>query len=140
MLSRVQIFAAKFSFVQHANRNRYSRGLSAFVLVCVCLLRNAAALADEPLATIEAPRADVVEALGLRQFYKQHLDAKGFAIIASDQVDKAALREAAYLVDRMLEGKDDVRRALTANKVRLVVMSPREFTTQIPEQIGRAHV
>ena len=88
---------------------------------------------DEPkLAEIQAPPAELVESLELAPFYAKHLDA-GFPILASAKVADAALREAKYLVDHMLTGRDDVRRRLAANKVRFVVMAVDEYTTDVPE-------
>lgn len=73
------------------------------------------------------------KALGLAPFYKKHVDAGGFPVLSSEKVSDKALLEAAYLVDRMLAGREDVRRALIKNKVRLAVMSPKEQTTDVPE-------
>src|SRR6516162_7282239 len=60
----------------------------------------------------------------------------GFPIFSSEKVSDEALIEAADIVDHMLDGRDDVRRAMIENKVRLVVMAPTEMTTDLPEQRG----
>ncbi len=73
------------------------------------------------------------QSLTLAPFYQQHVDADGLAIVGSKQVQPAALLEAAYLVDRMLDGRDDLRRAIAAAKVRVTVMAADEFTTDVPE-------
>jgi hypothetical protein len=69
----------------------------------------------------------------LSPFYKKHIDLQGFPLLSSEKVSDAALQEAAYLIDQMLAGRDDVRRALIKAKVRFAVMAPSEVTTEIPE-------
>ena len=56
-----------------------------------------------------------------------------FAILSSSNVSDASLFEAAYLIEQMLKGRDDIRLALIESKTRLAVMAPDEFTTDIPE-------
>ena len=73
------------------------------------------------------------QALSLSPFYKKYIDAKGLAILGSDKVSNAALQEAAEIVDAMLGTRDDIRRALIRNRVRVAVMAPAELTTDIPE-------
>jgi len=75
----------------------------------------------------------VRQSLGLTAFYQQHVDAGGLVIVGSKQVQPAALLEASYLVDRMLEGRDDLRKAIAAEKIRVTVMATNEFTTDVPE-------
>ncbi len=75
----------------------------------------------------------IVKQFKLNGFYKKLVDADGLPIVASNQVADAALLEAAYLIDRMLDGRDDIRRALVKNRTRFVVMATNEFTTEIPE-------
>src|SRR5262249_47771006 len=106
-------------------------GMSCFVLL-VCLLPLVPVPAKPAIPVTDVPKA-VREAFKLSPFYKKHLDAKGFPVVASAKVSDAALREAADIVNHMLEGREDVRRALVRNKVRLAVMAPTEKTTDIPE-------
>jgi hypothetical protein len=75
----------------------------------------------------------VRQALSLSPFYKKYLDANGLAILGSEKVSDAALQEAAGIVDAMLGTRDDIRRALIRNRVRVAVMAPTELTTDIPE-------
>ena len=49
------------------------------------------------------------------------------------QVSDYVLKEAAYLIDRMLENRSDVRAAMVKNKVRFAVLAVSERTTDIPE-------
>jgi hypothetical protein len=69
----------------------------------------------------------------LDPFYKKHIDLKGFPVLSSEKVSDEALREEAYLIEQMLAGRDDIRKALIKNKVHFAVMSPKEMTTDIPE-------
>ncbi len=49
----------------------------------------------------------------------------GLAVLAPGKVAAPGVLEAAYLVDRMLTGRDDLRKVLVQNKVRVAVMAPR---------------
>jgi hypothetical protein len=69
----------------------------------------------------------------LDPFYQKHVDVGGFPVVGSAKVQDAALKEAAHLIARMLEGRDDIIQALASNQVRFVVMAANEFTTDIPE-------
>ncbi|MCP3914975.1 MAG: arylsulfatase [bacterium] len=70
---------------------------------------------------------------GLDPFYVKHVSVGGFPIIGSERAPDAALFEAAFLIEHMLAGRDDVREALIAGKVRFAVMAHDELTTQVPE-------
>ncbi len=65
--------------------------------------------------------------------YTQHTDASGFPIVASATVNPYALKEAAYIVDRMLAKRPDVRKAMIDSGARLSVIAYNEFTTDLPE-------
>jgi hypothetical protein len=67
------------------------------------------------------------------EFYKKYVSAQGLPILSSDKVSDYALLEAAYLVDTMLAGRDDIRKAIVDSGTRLAVMSQDELTTDIPE-------
>jgi hypothetical protein len=81
----------------------------------------------------DEPPKDLQQALNLSPFYKKHLSANGFPILSSAKVSDQALHEAADIINHMLAGRDDVRKALIKNKVRLAVMAATEQTTDIPE-------
>lgn len=81
----------------------------------------------------EVPDAELRSAFDLDGAYAQVVRVGPFPIVGSDRVQPAALREAAYLVQRMLGERDDVLGALAANRVRLAVMARDEFTTDVPE-------
>jgi cyclophilin family peptidyl-prolyl cis-trans isomerase len=73
------------------------------------------------------------ERLQLDSFYTKQTDLKGFPILSSARTTDFALREAAWIISRMLAARDDILAAMASNKVRLAVMAATEFTTDIPE-------
>lgn len=77
--------------------------------------------------------AELRERFGLAPFYQQVVLLRGFPIVASTNVSRPALREAAWIVTQMLEGREDLLQAMASNRVRLAVMAWNEFTTDVPE-------
>lgn len=73
------------------------------------------------------------KSLKLDPFYKKYVDAHGFPVVSSENVNDYALKEAAYLVDLMLAKRPDVKAAMVHSGSRLIVMAHDEFTTDIPE-------
>ena len=88
---------------------------------------------DVPERTVTAPPAEEIDRLELSDFYKKFVSAGGIPIVSSEQVSDYALLEAAYLLDCMLVGREDIREAIAGNNVRFAIMSPTEMTTDIPE-------
>ncbi len=84
------------------------------------------------LKVTEVPEA-LKLALKLSPFYKKYVDAAGFPVLGSEKVQDAAMLEAARIVNKMLEGRDDIRAAIVKNRIRLAVMARSEQTTDIPE-------
>ncbi|HBU60676.1 MAG TPA: hypothetical protein DEB48_12620, partial [Verrucomicrobiales bacterium] len=82
---------------------------------------------------VTEPPAKVRKALRLSNFYQKHVNVGGFSIVSSEKVSDYALLEAAYLINQMLEGREDLLKAMAKNKVRFSVMAHNEYTTQIPE-------
>ena len=84
--------------------------------------------------TVHSPVPEPVrKQFKLDGFYQKHLDAGGLPIVSSGKVRNEALREAAWILDQVLAGRDDIRQALVKNGVRLVVMAHDEYTTDVPE-------
>lgn len=74
------------------------------------------------------------ERLSLAPLYAQYCRAQGdIPILASGRVQPEALAEAAWLIDRMLDKRPDIARAIGRSSVRFVVMACDEFTTDVPE-------
>ncbi len=67
------------------------------------------------------------------RFYRKYVDADGYPILASARVSDYALKEAAYLVTKLLAHRPDVKRAMVASGSRLVILAYNEFTTDLPE-------
>lgn len=67
-------------------------------------------------------------------FYKKHLDYKGFSILASAKVSDKAMLEARDLIDHLLGGREDILKAMIKRGCRFMVMAPTEMTTDVPEQ------
>jgi len=100
-------------------------------IVLVASFDDAGCARESPSAS--APAIQLVEKLQLKPFYAKHVSANGFPILSSVKVSDAALHEAAYLIDQMLKGREDIRVALIDSKTRFAVMAPDEFTTDVPE-------
>ena len=89
------------------------------------------------LSSLASQAAPVPESIrrdfGLAPFYQKHVDAGGLPVVGSTNVSDFALREAAWIVGRMLKKRPDILRAMATNKTRLAVMAHTEYTTDIPE-------
>jgi hypothetical protein len=87
------------------------------------------AQAETPTYVVGKPPAE----MKLDPFYEKYVDAHGYPVVSSGQVNDYALKEAAYLVDLMLAKRPDVRKAMVESGSRLIVIAHTEFTTDIPE-------
>lgn len=82
---------------------------------------------------VTPPPAEVRAALKLNAFYEKYVDVSGFAVVGSAKVSDSGMLEGAWLIERMMDGRVDLLRAMTANKVRCAIMAISELTTDIPE-------
>ena len=101
-------------------------------VVALCLLLPAA-----PRAAAQV--TEVPEALRKKfnldtDFYKKHVDYKGFSILGSAKVSDEALLEARYLIDQLLGQREDILKGMIKRRCRFMVMAPTEMTTDVPEQ------
>jgi len=69
----------------------------------------------------------------LSDFHQKRVEVGGFSILGSSRVSDFALREAAYLIRRMVGNRDDLLAKLNENKARFVIMARDEYTTDVPE-------
>jgi len=69
----------------------------------------------------------------LDPFYKKYLDCNGIAVISSERVDVRAFYRVKELLDKMLENRPDVRRALVKDGVRYIIIAAEEQVTDIPD-------
>jgi cyclophilin family peptidyl-prolyl cis-trans isomerase len=118
---------------------RRSSGTHGPLLVALTLFAAAAASpAAAPPASAVGSRPGPVPGqlrarLKLAPFYQKHLDAGGLPVLGSARVSDNALAEAAWIIRHMLAGRDDIRKAMIAQKLRAVVMAKDEYTTDVPE-------
>jgi len=117
------------------NRGRANTLRTAFLegvgLAVVFGLMGVVAAAD---VAVVGPVPDAVRReLKLAPFYQEHTSVAGFSIVGSTNASDFALREAAWILEHMLAGREDIFRALSSNHVRLTVMAWNEYTTDVPE-------
>ena len=79
------------------------------------------------------PSAIVRDFFELDPFYEQWIDVGGLPVIASAKVNPYALKEAAWLITKMIGHRPDVLRSLVGNKARFAVIAHTEIITEIPE-------
>ncbi len=82
---------------------------------------------------VTAPPREVVDSFNLDPFYKKHLSVNGLPVVGSERVSPYALREAAYLIRRMVQQRPELLDGLVKQRIRFVVMAHDEMTTDIPE-------
>jgi len=70
---------------------------------------------------------------GVPSFYTQSVSANGYPIVASARVNRYALKEAAFIVNRMLANRPEVREAMIKSGARLCILAYNEYTTDLPE-------
>ena len=69
----------------------------------------------------------------LDPYYEQWINVEGLPVIASAKVNPYALKEAAWLIEKMIGHRPDVLRAMAGNKARFSVIAHTELITEIPE-------
>lgn len=109
---------------------RRYQAVSAIMALCLLLPaapRAAAQVTEVPEAVHKRFHLDT-------DFYKKHVDYKGFSILGSAKVSDEALLEAHYLIDQLLGRREDILKAMIQRGCRFMVMAPTEMTTDVPEQ------
>lgn len=71
--------------------------------------------------------------LGLDSFYRKYLDGNGIPVLASEQPDDIAVRQACLIVVHMLSKSRPIREAAIAAGLKAAVIGRDEVTTDIPE-------
>ena len=79
------------------------------------------------------PPSIVRDFFELDPFYEQWIDVGGLPVIASAKVNPYAVKEAAWLITKMIGHQPDVLRAMVGNKARFAVIAHTEIITEIPE-------
>ncbi len=100
-------------------------------LTALCVA--ASALAAFSAEKISAPPRELVEAWKLSPFYTRHFSVESLPVLGSSNVSDHAISEAAYLIRRMVGHRPEILHAMATNRVRFVVMAPKEMTTDVPE-------
>ena len=95
------------------------------------ILSGEPVFADEVL--VHEPSPAVRSAFGLSSFYQQWVNVDGFPVVASRRVSPYAVKEAAWLIRRLIGHRPDLLRAMAQNRIRFSVMAHDEVTTDIPE-------
>jgi cyclophilin family peptidyl-prolyl cis-trans isomerase len=91
-----------------------------------------AALVAPPARAADPVPDAVRDEFKLDRFYQRYVDA-GVPVVGSAKVTDHALAEAAWIVAKMLDGRDDIMKAMRKNRVRVAVMAATEYTTDVPE-------
>ena len=110
--------------------NHHASTIGTF-LVCITLnslVETGNALVAEEYQ-VTAPPAQ----MKLDPFYKKYVSANGYPVVSSGKVNDYALKEAAWIINRMLANRPDIRDAMIDGGSRMIVMAHDEFTSQIPE-------
>jgi len=76
---------------------------------------------------------EVREHLDLAPSHQKRIEVGGFSILGSSKVSDFALKEAAFLIRKMVGNRDDLLETLNNNKTRFVIMARDEYTTDVPE-------
>ena len=104
-----------------------------FVTAFICLLPEAIFQAQDGQSEVGPVPENIREQFQLDAFYEKYLDVGGLPVVGSNHVSDAAIREAAWIVNKLLGDRPDILQAMAANKTRLAVMAYNEFTTDVPE-------
>ena len=105
---------------------------AAALVTCLVVAMPAAAQVEPTVTPIPE---DVIKKYKLdTDFYKKHLDYKGFSILSSAKVSDKGLLEARYLIDQLLGEREDILKAMIKSGCRFMVMAPSEMTTDVNEQ------
>ena len=96
-------------------------------------LPKANAVNRDTIADPVPPPAVVRAFFELDPFYEQWINVGGLPVLASAKVNPYALKEAAWLIRKMIGHRPDVLRAMVGNKARFSVIAHTEIITEIPE-------
>ena len=105
---------------------------TAVILVSVAVAggeQSASHAADAGPYPIQSPPPE----LNQSRYYAKYVSVNGYPILASKRVNDYAVKEAAFLVEKLLAHRPDARRAMIKNGSRLVILAHNEFTTDLPE-------
>lgn len=87
----------------------------------------------DPFTPVAPPTPELVAKLNLSKHHQKCLLLGELPILGSANVRDEALREAHWILSRMMEGREDLVRAIAQKKIRVVVMAVDERTLDTPE-------
>ena len=79
------------------------------------------------------PPLTIREAFELDPFFQQWIDVEGLPVLASEKVNPYALKEAAWLIWRMIGHRPEILHTFVQKRVRFVVIGNTEIPTDIPD-------
>ena len=97
------------------------------------LLLGGSLLAQKGEFEVTPVPEEVRQYLGLADSHQKRVSVGDFSVLGSKRVSDFALKEAAFLIRRMIGKRDDLLTALNQNKTRFVIMARDEYTTGVPE-------
>lgn len=100
-----------------------------FLLPAIALMVSPAVAAEQVRPVPESLRKE----FKLASFYQKSIVIGGFPVVASEKVNDAAVIESAVIVRGMLDGRDDIFKAMAKAHIRLAVMATSERTCDLPE-------
>ena len=80
-----------------------------------------------------SPPRIVSDYFQLDPFYEQWIDVEGLPVLASVKVNPYALKEAAWLIRKMVGHRPEILQAMAGKKAKLSVIAHNEIITEIPE-------
>ena len=69
----------------------------------------------------------------LDPYYEQWINVRGLPVIAPAKVNPYAVKEAAWVIEKMIGHRPDVLRAMVSNRARFSVVAHTDIITEIPE-------
>ena len=97
------------------------------------LLLGGCGFAKENVFEVTSVPREVREYLGLADSHQKRVSVGGFSVLGSKRVSDYALKEAAFLIRKMVGDRDDLLATMNKNKARFVIMARDEYTTDVPE-------
>lgn len=82
---------------------------------------------------VTEPPSRVRRIFGHSAFYRQWIDVDGYPVVASENVNPYALKEAAWLIWHLTRHRPDVLQAMVREEAGFIVIAYQEMLTQIPE-------
>ncbi|MES2440871.1 MAG: hypothetical protein V4584_17530 [Verrucomicrobiota bacterium] len=99
------------------------------LMLAMALMTHSSMAADQVGPVPEKVRKE----FKLAPFYQKMILIEGFPVVASEKTHDAAVSESAVIVRGMLDGRDDIFKAMAKARIRLAVMATTERTCDLPE-------